>query len=75
MHSIPCRYAVTTYAAQGKTVDYVLFSDSAVKAASLSKLAAVQTRPRAGPVSVSPQPDTSNLPIQARKWCPKPGKP
>lgn len=26
-------YAVTSYAAQGKTVDYVLFSDSAVKAA------------------------------------------
>jgi hypothetical protein len=28
-----CGYAVTSYAAQGKTVDYVLFSDSAVKAA------------------------------------------
>ena len=27
-------YAVTSYASQGKTVDYVLFSDSAVKAAS-----------------------------------------
>ena len=26
-------YAVTSYAAQGKTVDYILFSDSAVKAA------------------------------------------
>src|SRR5207245_5140395 len=26
-------YAVTSYASQGKTVDYVLFSDSAVKAA------------------------------------------
>jgi len=26
-------YAVTSYAAQGKTVDYVLFSDSAVAAA------------------------------------------
>ena len=26
-------YAVTSYAAQGKTVDYVLFSDSAVKEA------------------------------------------
>jgi len=26
-------YAVTSYASQGKTVDYVLFSDSAVRAA------------------------------------------
>jgi hypothetical protein len=26
-------YAVTSYGSQGKTVDYVLFSDSAVKAA------------------------------------------
>jgi hypothetical protein len=30
-------YAVTSYAAQGKTVDYVLFSDSAVKAATNEK--------------------------------------
>ena len=30
-------YAVTSYASQGKTVDYVLFSDSAVKAATNSQ--------------------------------------
>jgi conjugative relaxase-like TrwC/TraI family protein len=32
-HQFVRGYAVTSYAAQGKTVDYVLFSDSAVKAA------------------------------------------
>ena len=30
-------YAVTSYASQGKTVDYVLFSDSTVKAATNSQ--------------------------------------
>jgi len=30
-------YAVTSYAAQGKTADYVLFSDSAIKAATNQK--------------------------------------
>lgn len=30
-------YAVTSYASQGKTVDYVLFSDSAIRAATNSK--------------------------------------
>ena len=30
-------YAVTSYAAQGKTADYVIFSDSAIKAATNQK--------------------------------------
>ena len=32
-----CAYAVTSYGSQGKTMDYVLFSDSAVRAATNSR--------------------------------------